>query len=85
MTACYAAEEVHLPEAILRHDVALGFGHVRKRGSADVRNAPDVAVDRNLILQAGERGGSVHLGERSKEKPPREAASNENKESQEPT
>jgi len=50
LTASDAAEQIHLPEAVLCHDVALRFGHVSQRRSADVRNAPDVAIDGNRTL-----------------------------------
>jgi hypothetical protein len=80
-----AAEEVHLPETVLRHDVALGFRHIGERGCADVRDAPDVAVNGDLILQAGQRGCAVHLRERAKKKPPCKAATDESEKCQKPT
>ena len=80
-----SAKQVHLPETVLRHDIALGFRHVGERRCADVGDAPDVAVNRDLILQAGERSGAVHLRKRVKEEPPREAATDEDKKCQEPS
>ena len=85
LTAGDAAEQIHLPQAILRHDVALGFGHVGERGGANVRDAPDVAVDGDLILQPGERGGAVDLRQGTEEKPPGQAATGKDQKSQKPT
>ena len=40
-----AAEDVHLPEAVLRGDKALGEDEVVERGGADVGDAVGVALD----------------------------------------
>jgi len=43
-----------LPEAILRHHVALGLDHIFGRACADVRDAPAVALDTRGPLEAGD-------------------------------
>ena len=85
LAASDSAQEVHLPETILGHDVTLGFGHIAEGGCADVGDAPYVALDSDLILQARKRSGAVHLWERTEEKPPCKAATEENEKCQEPT
>ena len=80
-----AAEEIHLPEAVLSHDVALRFRHIGEGSGADMGDAPGVAFDYDLGLQAGKGSGAVQLRERTKEEPPGEAAGYENEQSQNPT
>src|SRR5215467_14172957 len=84
LAARRAPQKVHLPQTILGQDVPLGFSHVGERSSADMRDAPDVAVYSHLILQAGERCCTVHLRERAKEKPPSEGAADEYQKCQKP-
>ena len=81
LTASDAAEQIHLPEAVLGHDVALGFGHVGQRRGADMRDAPDVAIDGNRVLQTWKRSGAVDLRKGAKKKPPCETAADENEKS----
>jgi hypothetical protein len=58
-----AAEGVHLPEAILRGDEALGEEEVVERGSADVGDAVGVALDGDGSGEAGDGDSTVELGE----------------------
>ena len=58
-----AAEGVHLPEAILRGDEALGEDEVVERGGADVGDAVVVAKDGDGSGEAGDGDGAVELGE----------------------
>jgi hypothetical protein len=48
-----AAEGVHLPEAVLCGDEALGKDEVVERGGTDVRNAVVVALDGDWGGEAG--------------------------------
>jgi len=80
----HAAEEIHLPKAILGHDVALRFRHVRERRSAYVRDSPDVAVHGHLRLQTRERCGAVQLRKRTEEEPPNQAAAHDENQGQKP-
>jgi hypothetical protein len=58
-----ATEGVHLPEAVLRGDEALGEEEVVERGCADVRNAVGVALDGDGSREVGDGDGTVELGE----------------------
>lgn len=58
-----AAEGVHLPEAILCSDEALGEEEVVDRGGAEVWDAVVVALDGDGSGEAGEGESSVELGE----------------------
>ena len=58
-----AAEDVHLPEAVLCGDVALGDDEVVERGGADVGDAVGVALDGDGSGEAGDGDGAVELGE----------------------
>ena len=60
---CVSAESVHLPEAVLGGDEALGEEEVVERGGADVRDAVGVAVDGDGSGEAGDVDGTVELGE----------------------
>ena len=57
-----AAEGVHLPEAVLRGDEALGEEEVVERGGADVGDAVGVALDGDGSGEAGDGDGAVELG-----------------------
>jgi len=57
------AESVHLPEAILRSDKALGEEEVVERGGADVGDAMGVALDGDGSGETGNGDGSVELRE----------------------
>ncbi len=59
-----ATESIHLPEAVLRGDEALGEEEVVERGGADVGNAVGVALDGDGCGEAGDGDGSVELRER---------------------
>jgi hypothetical protein len=59
-----AAERVHLPEAILCGDEALGEEEVVECGGAEVRDAVGVALDGDGSGEAGDGDGAVELGER---------------------
>ncbi len=56
-----AAEGVHLPEAVLRGDEALGEEKVVERGGADVGDAVVVALDGDGGGEAGDGDGAVEL------------------------
>ena len=58
-----AAEGVHLPEAVLGGDVALGDDEVVERGGADVGDAVGVALDGDGSGESGDGDGAVELGE----------------------
>jgi hypothetical protein len=58
-----AAKSIHLPEAILRGDEALGEDEVVERGGAEVRDAVRVALDGDGGGEAGDGEGTVELGE----------------------
>ena len=58
-----AAEDVHLPEAVLRGDEALGEDEVVERGGVDVRDAVGVALDGDGSGEAGDGEGAVDLRE----------------------
>jgi hypothetical protein len=60
---CVTAEGVHLPEAILCGDEALGEEEVVERGGADVGDAVDVALDGDGSGEARDVNGTVELGE----------------------
>jgi hypothetical protein len=64
------AEKVHLPEAVLGHHIALSFREVFHGCSTNVGDAPTVALDRDFVLKAGQRGRAVQLRERAINKPP---------------
>jgi hypothetical protein len=79
-----AAEKVHLPETVLGHDVALGFGHVGKRRCANVGDAPGIAIDGDLMLQARQSSGAVNLRKRPEKEPPCKTAADKDDKSQKP-
>jgi hypothetical protein len=56
-----AAEGVHLPEAVLCGDEALGEEEVIERGGADVGDAVGVAPDGDWSGEAGDGDGAVEL------------------------
>jgi hypothetical protein len=58
-----AAEGVHLPEAVLGGDEALGEEEVVERGGADVGDAVGVALDGDGSGEAGDGDRTVELGE----------------------
>jgi hypothetical protein len=57
-----AAEGVHLPEAVLRGDKALGEEEVVERGGADVGDAVGITLNGDGSGEAGEGDGAVELG-----------------------
>src|SRR2546426_3650935 len=79
-----APQQVHLPEAVLRHDVPLRLGEILDRCGANVRHAPAVAVDRDLVLKSGKRNAPVELWQRAVDKPPDDHAGENNEESNNP-
>ncbi len=70
-----AAQQIHLPEAILGHDVALRLGQIFDGIGANVRDAPAVAVDGHFFLQTGQRRAAIQLRQRLVDQPPNESAS----------
>lgn len=58
-----AAEGFHLPETILRGDVALGEDEVVEGGGADVWDSLGVALDGDGRGEAGDGSGAVKLGQ----------------------
>ncbi|HZC66781.1 MAG TPA: hypothetical protein VE545_09425, partial [Candidatus Dormibacteraeota bacterium] len=68
------AKEIHLPQAILGHDVAFGFDHVFYGAGVDVWDAPNVAFDGDVLLQAKNLNGTVKLREGAINEPPGNAA-----------
>ena len=59
-----AAESVHLPEAILRGDEALGEDEVVERGCAEMGDAVSVALDGDGAGETGDGEGAVELRQR---------------------
>jgi hypothetical protein len=57
-----AAEGVHLPEAVLGGDEALGEEKIVERGGAEVGDAVGVALDGDGSREAGKGHGAVELG-----------------------
>ena len=57
-----AAEGVHLPEAVLGGDEALGEEKIVERGGAEVGDAVGVALDGDGGGEAGDGDGAVELG-----------------------
>ena len=70
LAARSSAHQIQLPEAVLGHDIALSFDGVFEGGRADVRDTPIVAVDGDLLLQAGEEDRAVELRKRAIDEPP---------------
>ena len=58
-----AAEGLHLPEAVLCGDVALGDDEVIEGCGLDVGDAVGVALDGDGCAEAGDREGAIELGE----------------------
>ena len=57
-----AAEGVHLPEAVLRGDEALGEEEIVERGGAEVGDAVGVTLDGDRSGEARDGDGPVELG-----------------------
>ena len=68
----------------MRHDVPLRLGEILDRCGANVRHAPAVAVDRDLVLKSGKRNAPVELWQRAVDKPPDDHAGENNEESNNP-
>jgi hypothetical protein len=49
-----AAEQIHLPKAVLCHDISLRFCEIFHRCSADVRYAPLITFDGDFVLETGQ-------------------------------
>jgi hypothetical protein len=62
-TGGVAAEDVHLPEAVLRGDEALCDDEIVERGGVDVRDAVGVALDGDGCGEPGDGEVSVYLRE----------------------
>lgn len=58
-----AAEGIHLPEAVLRGDEALGEDEVIESGGMDVRDTVGIALNGDGSREAGDGEGSVDLRE----------------------
>ncbi len=69
-----APQQIHLPEPILRHDVALRFGHVFDGTRANVRDAPVIALDDYVLLQTGKINVAVELRQRAINETPKNGA-----------
>jgi len=65
-----AAEQVELEEAVLGHDVALGFYGVFERSGADMRDTPVVAIYGDWRFEAGNLERAVELRKGTVEKIP---------------
>ena len=70
ITGRRAAKEIHLPEAVLRDDVALRDEEIVERLRANVGDAEGIAFDGDRGLQTGNGDGPVELRERAAEPPP---------------
>ncbi len=75
LSASDAAQQIHLPETVLGHDVALGLGQVFDGIGANVRHAPAVALDDHFFLQTRQRRAAIQLRQRLVHQPPNESAS----------
>jgi len=69
-----AAEQIHLPETVLRHYVALCFDQISEAGCANMRDAPDVAFDSYVGFESGKGKRAVNLRERPVNEPPKAEA-----------
>ena len=64
-----APVHVHLPQPVLRGDVALGKEEVVQVGGFDVGDAPVVPVDPHLAAEPGQVHGALALGRRAAQVP----------------
>ncbi len=70
LPASDAAEQIHLPKAVLRHDVALRFREIFYRRGTDVRHSPAITFDADLLVETGQGSAPVDLWQRTVDKPP---------------
>src|SRR5208283_4678482 len=77
-------QQIHLPQAVLGPDVALGFRQVFDRSGAAVRHAPIITLHSDAGLQAGERRGAIQLGKRAINEPPDGGGEGEDHNGEEP-
>ncbi len=70
LPAGHAAEQIHLPEAVLRHDVALRFREIFHGRGPDVRHSPAITFDGGFLLETGQGRAPVELWQRTVDKPP---------------
>ena len=64
------SQDVHLPEPVLRDDVALCSEEVIKRAGPNVGHAPRVAVHRDFVLEFGQNSRAVYLRQGAAKQPP---------------
>ena len=84
LSARHAAQQVHLPQAILRHHIAFGFHQVLHAGGANVRHAPAVALHGDGLFQAADVRGAIDLRQRAIHVPPKHAARGQDDDGQQP-
>src|SRR5260370_3393578 len=84
LSARDAPKEIHLPEPVLRHDVALRFGEIFYRGGPNVRNAPLVTFDGDLVPETGQGSAAVDLRQRAVDEPPSTGPKSNNKDGRDP-
>ena len=70
-----APQQIHLPQPVLSHNVALRFGEILDRCGANVRHAPAIAVDNNFLLKPGKGNAAVELWQGAVNEPPYDHAS----------
>jgi hypothetical protein len=63
--------KVHFPEAVLGVNVALGAEEIIRVRGINLRDAPRIAIDRDLALQAGDLDPAVELREGPVDEPPK--------------
>src|SRR6267142_5211299 len=61
LSASHMTQQIHLPQAILGHDVTLSFGQIVHGICSNVRYAPTIALYSHLFLKAGYDNVSVRL------------------------
>ena len=84
LAPCGAPQEIHLPEAVLRHDVPLRLCKIFHRRGANVRDTPKVAFDCDLILETGQGSRAIDLWQWPVDKPPDDCAYNHNNDGKSP-
>ncbi len=80
-----ATKQIHLPESVLGHYVALRFDQISETGCANVRDAPDVALDSYFSFQSGKGKRAVNLWERPINEPPKAEAAQKQNDRDDPT
>jgi len=70
LAASYSAQQIHLPQTVLGHDIALRFDHIFYGTRADMRNAPTISFDKHVLLQTGYADRALQLRKWPVHEPP---------------